>query len=344
MPESVNPQQVMQQQAGKLLALVAGFGGVKTIEMGLEQGLLAELAKHPDGLDVATLASRTKLDPAYVAVWCRCAYAAELLDADANGVYRLAPAMGTLLLDRDAPAYMGALFGVLPQPEFFDTFAQRLRSGERVWWDQFRPEFIHRAAAAGRGFYTRLVPAGLQQIPGLAERLERGGRVLELACGAGHGLARMAHAYPQCTFVGVDGDTYSLELAAKTLKDDGLASRVQLRQSTLEDFTADGEFDVVLTSISLHEARDLERVTGNVHRALAPGGFFVISDFPFPDSHEQLRTVPGRVMAGVQYFEAQINAQLLPVRAFVDLLARHGFHQVNAFTLTPLHAIIHGRK
>ena len=55
-------------------------------------------------------------------------------------------------------------------------------------------------------------------------------------------------------------------------------------QSTLEEFSASDEFDVAIINISMHECRDLEKVTSNVRSALKPGGYFVISDIPFPAS------------------------------------------------------------
>ncbi len=40
-------QQAIHQQAGKLLSQVAGYVGVRTIDIGLRFGLLEEIAKQP---------------------------------------------------------------------------------------------------------------------------------------------------------------------------------------------------------------------------------------------------------------------------------------------------------
>lgn len=336
-------QEEARHQAGKLLAMVAGHVGVRIVEMGLRLGLVERLAEQPDGLSAEALAERTGLHPFYVDVWCRAALAADVLDAG-DGTYRLAPHMATLLLDRDAPTYTGGTFTVLVQPEIFDQFASNLPTGEGTWWDRVSREFIRGVSGTGRAFYNRLIPAGLERVPGLAARLAEGAPVLELACGAGAGLVKMAAAYPGCTFVGVDGDAYSLELAQANVKEAGIEPRVELLHSTLEDFERKEAFDAAVINISMHEARDIEKVTANVHRSLRPGGWFAISDFPFPESTEGLRTVPGRVMSGIQLFEALIGDQLLPTGAFVDLLARQGFGEVDAFEITPMHVVIHGRR
>ena len=258
--------------------------------------------------------------------------------------YVLAAYLDRLLLDQDFPGYLGAMPRILELPEIFDQFAEKLPSGEQTWWDQCSPTFIQMVSATARPFYTRLIPGGLSRVPGLSDRLAQGSRVLDLACGAGVGLVRMAQTYPQTTLVGLDGDPYSLELVAERLRQAGLQDRVSLVRSTLEDMSASDEFDVVLINVSMHECRDIEKVTSNVRRALKPDGHFVISDFPFPDSTEGCRTVPARVLCGIQFFEALIGDQLLPTQAYVDLLGRHGFRNVGAFDITPVHAVTYGQR
>lgn len=49
-------------------------------------------------------------------------------------------------------------------------------------------------------------------------------------------------------------------------------------------------------------------------------------------------------MAGINFFESQIDDLLLSNSTFVDLLKKHGFQDVNAFNLTPTHSVIYGRK
>lgn len=343
-PSPEQTQQAIQQQAGKLLSQVAGYVGVRTMDIGLRLGLLAEIANHPRGLTAEALAKQTGLDPLYVQVWCRAAYASEILELGDDQAFSLAPHVDKLLLDRDFPGYIGGIPGIMVQPEIFDLFAENLPSGRRIWWDQCSPAFIQSVSETARPFYTRLIPGGFARVPGLSDRLDQGARILELACGAGVGLIRMAQTYPKSTFVGVDGDTYTLELVTDRLKEAGLQDRVSLTCSMLEEISDSEQYDVALINVSMHECRDLDKVTTNVLSALKPDGYFVISDFPFPDSTEGCRTVPARVMCGIQFFEALIDDQLLPTQAYVDLLGKHGFRNVGAFDLTPVHAVTYGQK
>jgi SAM-dependent methyltransferase len=308
MTQQASTEPEIPQQAGKLLTQIAGYVGVRTIVIGLRLGLLEEIGKHEDGITTESLAQQLSLDSFYVGVWCRSAYSAEILDLGEQDRYRLAPHMDKLLLDVNFPGHIGGVPQVMVQPEFFERFEEKLPSGDRLWWDQCSPDFIKAVSGTGRPFYNRMIPGGLAKVPGLQKRLEDGASVMELACGAGNGLAAMAKTYPNCSFEGVDGDAYSL------------------------------------INISMHECRDIDKVTSNVLKALKPDGYFVISDFPFPASAEASRTVPARVMSGIQFFEALIGDQLMPTQAFVDLLNRHGFRDVEAFEVTPVHAVTYGRK
>jgi SAM-dependent methyltransferase len=333
----------LQQQAPLVLGHAAGYACARTIAMGLRHGLVAAVAEAGEnGVGADDLADRLDLDPFYVSVWCQAAVAAGVLDRG-DGGFRTAPHMTTLLLDSSSPAYAGGLFAVFEQPELFQRFDDELASGERLWWDRCSPEWVAGVASTGTPFYLRLVPGGMSVVPGVDERLSSGARVLDMACGAGAGLQRLAETYPRATVVGVDGDRHSLDLASQRLADAGLADRVTLVHSTVEDMTVDEPVDVVINNISMHECRDIDRAAQRVRDALAPGGTFVISDFPFPDTDDGLRTAPGRVMAGIQLFEAQIDDQLVPRARYDDLLTRHGFVELGNHSLTPVHALTWGR-
>lgn len=225
----------------------------------------------------------------------------------------------------------------------FGRFEQHLATGERMWWEHTSPEWIAAVAGTGTPFYTRLVPGGLAQVPGLADQLDAGCLVVDTACGAGVGVIRLATTYPRCEILGVDGDAHSIDQARARVADAGLADRIRLVCSPLEDMALDVRADVVVNNISMHECRDIDRVAAHVKAGLRPGGWFVISDFPFPDDETALRTAAGRVMCAIQFFEAQIDDQLLPRSAYDDLLAKHGFTDVGTVSLTPMHALTFGR-
>lgn len=341
-PSSGPDQPTVPQQFGFLLTHLSGYVATRIVDIGLRSGLLEGIGTSP-GSTPGDLAARLEMDDLFVSVWCRGAFACGILERAGSG-YALAPHLGQLLLDDTSPAFAGGMFGVVGQPEMFGRFADELHTGERFWWDQTSPDWIAGVESTGRPFYTRLVPAGLAQVPGLEQVLDAGARIVDTACGAGAGVVRLATTYPRCTVVGVDGDAHSVDQARTAVKESGVADRVELVVSPLEEMVLDEPADLVVNNISMHECRDIDLVAERVRAALRPGGWFVISDFPFPDTDEALRSVPGRLMAGVQFFEAQIDDQLLPRAAYDDLLTRHGFTGLGNFDLAPVQSVTYARR
>ena len=375
---AIRPSTTLAEQAPLLLTHVAGYVAHRTAAIGLRSGLIRALADpegNAVGCTVHQLAARLRLDPFPVGVWCRAALAARLCEVateaptdgspadgtadprttlsgrasgtawpDDTTVYRLAPHIATLLTDRDHPAYLGGVVLALEQPEVFDRFESSLVTGNRMWWNDCRPEWIDSVADTGAPFYRRLIPSGLERIPGLTGLLRTGCRVLDSACGAGGGLIALAREYPRCEITGVGGDQQSLDRAQRNLGEAGLAGSVRLVHSALEDLTADEPIAVVINNISMHECRDIDGAIDRIRALLDSDGYFVISDFPFPDTVEALQSVPGRVMSGIQFFEAQIDDQLQPRAVYPALLQRKGFRDVDQFDISPVHTVTFGRK
>lgn len=331
------------EQAGALLSNAAGYVATRTIRIGLDHGLF-ELIAEQGPISSSDLAQAAGMDKLYTEVWCRSAFAAGVLEGHDAGAYTLARHIEELLLDQSSPGYVGGMFKVLTEPEIFDTFAEKFASGERIWWDQTSPAWIAAVGETGGAFNTRFIPGGVSQVPGAADRLAAGAKALELACGTGIGLVRLGTEYPNLDLVGLDGDAHSLRSAQERVDDAGMGSRVHLINSAMEDLNDEEAFDAITINVSMHECRDIDTVTAAVYRALQPGGYFLNSDFPFPESGEGLKTVPGRVMSGIQFFEALIDDQLLSVSYYLDLYDRHGFAETGVVEINPVHAITWARK
>jgi len=332
------------EQAAKVLGPLSGTATVWSLDLGLRLGIFGYLAGRPSGATSGEVATALGLDPQYTHVILRAAYAAEVLDRD-EGRYRLAEHMTTLLLDSDAPGYLGgAVRTFVALRETYLDLRSFACTGQREWWSDFDPEWIDAVAENGQTYYRRLLNVVVPQLPAVAAALERGARYLDLACGVCRGPAKVAAAFPHTTVTAVDGDLYTLEVAEREMKEKGLGDRFRFVHSMLEDLDIDGGHDLAVINISLHEARDLERAVERTHAALNPGGTFLVSEFPFPEREADCRTVPGRLMCGVQLFEAHIGCQLLPTARFVDLLERAGFREVGVIDVTPVHVVVHGTK
>lgn len=196
--------------AESVMSQLAGYVAVRTAAIGFRYGMFDRLAAHPEGMRGTALAAETDLSPPYVEVWCRAACAAGLLE-ETGSAYRLEEGAEALLLDRDSDVYLGGVLKVLVQPEMFDWFADRLPTGAQTWWNELGPGFIAAVSEVTRPAYNRLVPGALSRIAGLDEILTQGAVILDLACGSGYGLTRLAGVYPSARAAGIDGGRLFVE-------------------------------------------------------------------------------------------------------------------------------------
>lgn len=125
---------------------------------------------------------------------------------------------------------------------------------------------------------------------GLLDELELRGdeRLLDLGCGRGAVLLAGARRLPEGRAVGVDlwrGVDQSGNAQRGTSRNaeaEGVHDRVELHTGDLRDLPfGDGEFDVVLSSLAIHNIKDVEgrrRAVAEAVRVLSPGGRLVIVD------------------------------------------------------------------
>jgi hypothetical protein len=95
-----------QAQWQKVFGYILGNQAAWIADIGLKAGLFRAIAGE-EGITEEALAQRLDYKLRYVQVWCRGAYAFELLDWDERSGYRLAPHMGSLLLDPTDPQFLG---------------------------------------------------------------------------------------------------------------------------------------------------------------------------------------------------------------------------------------------
>jgi 2-polyprenyl-3-methyl-5-hydroxy-6-metoxy-1,4-benzoquinol methylase len=117
-------------------------------------------------------------------------------------------------------------------------------------------------------------------VPGLAERLAAGLQVLDVGCGRGRILHRLATLFPASRFTGIDLSEDAIAYARAE------AARLDLRNvefvvADLTDFdttAAPGRFDCITTFDAVHDqARPLNVLKG-IHRALKPEGVYLMQD------------------------------------------------------------------
>jgi tRNA (cmo5U34)-methyltransferase len=123
--------------------------------------------------------------------------------------------------------------------------------------------------------YSEIIDTLLGYLPVKAET------ILELGCGTGGLSLRLAERFPEAAFTFVDAAEDMVELTRRRLAvvAPEAVERSRFIVSRFEELeTADGEFDLVTSSFSLHHVRDKGSLLARVRRAMRSGGRLRFAD------------------------------------------------------------------
>ncbi|MGH8948216.1 MAG: SAM-dependent methyltransferase, partial [Acidimicrobiia bacterium] len=291
-------------QVSKLYDLIAGYHATHMIEIGHKLGAWAALTEVP-GLTSAELASRLATDDFYTDVLCRTAFAFEILDRDGAG-WRMGPHFEQILGDPESSFYLAAAAGVhMEVGKDYPDYLSHFREGTIRPYQEHDEAFMREVAEALKALPRIFLDLVLPQLPILGQRLEEGGRVLDVGCGGGWAVVQIAERFPGVSCLGIDVEPYSVGLAQQLISDRGLAERCEARVMTVDDLDEEGTFDVATSFLVVHEiAPDLKPgAFAAVARALKRGGYFLIFDEVYPVTDDALRTMPTRFAALAQWYE-----------------------------------------
>ena len=136
------------------------------------------------------------------------------------------------------------------------------------------------AEDSGQSVLSSLESHILPLVPGLTDQLARGIRVLDVGCGRGRILSRLAELYPRSTFLGMDLSREAIEFARAAASAKRLTN-LEFAMVDLSDFDQRAEsesFDFITTFDAVHDQAKPLNVLEGIHRALKPGGTYLMQD------------------------------------------------------------------
>lgn len=291
-PAGASPAVTADAQVARIFAWRRGFNAMHLIDIGIRLELFKALAEHP-GMTSASLAARQRLHPPYVEVWCTTACSLELLEADSEGRFHLAPFVGEILANPAHPRYLGGYvqLGTQFATDDFRQAPDAFRTGATAPFQGRSKEFAEVVAQAVAGVNVMVARKILRDVPGLAETLNAGGKLLEVGCGTGNLQIQIAQAFPAARCTGIDIDPTGLASAREAVARAGLADRVSILEGDVASTVAPESFDVVVMVEVLHEIAPAIRpaVVNGCARALRHGGWLVIVDETYPATLAEAR-------------------------------------------------------
>ncbi|WP_339782660.1 class I SAM-dependent methyltransferase [uncultured Marinobacter sp.] len=103
--------------------------------------------------------------------------------------------------------------------------------------------------------------------------------LLDFGSGTGLLLERIAHHVRKITAVDIS-PSMNKQLAEKQ---DKLACELEILQLDLESQAIEGQFDGIISSMTMHHVRDVGAMFRRFHEMVKPGGFIAISDLDKED-------------------------------------------------------------
>ena len=146
--------------------------------------------------------------------------------------------------------------------------ARRIDTGEMA-----NPEAYDAYSSLLGGLYTKIA---LEVVDSRPE-----GRMLDIGCGPGRLDVRLGVMMPSVEVTGVDVDPRMVELASANAAGAGVSRRVQFQVGDSAALPlGDDEFDLVVSTLSLHHWADPSRAFSEIYRVLKPAGEVRIYDVP----------------------------------------------------------------
>ena len=225
------------------------------------------------------IADTTGLNERYVREWLAIMVTSRFIDYDrANKTYYL-PSEHSAFLTRSASADNIATFAqyISQLGSVEDRIVECFHRGGGVPYRYFKRFHQIMAEDSGQTVVAHLIDSILPIIPGLIDALERGISVLDVGCGSGKALNRMAQVFSNSQFKGYDFSPEGISNAQ--------AEAQQLELTNIEFEVKDAatideveQYDLIATFDAIHDQAKPDVVLKNINRALRPNGFYLMQD------------------------------------------------------------------
>jgi len=267
--------------AGRFLGVLNNGGLCLMASIGHRTGLFDAMRDQPP-MTSLEIAAKAGLNERYVREWLGAMVTASVVDVDPANLTFSLPPEHSAFLTRAAAADNLAVFaqyiGLLGSVE--DDIIECFKTGGGVPYDRF-PRF-HEVMSedSGQSVVSSLETHILPLVPELSGQLASGIRVLDVGCGRGRVIIRLAELFPKSHFVGMDLSEDAIQDARAQVSARGLTN-IEFVVIDLSDFDAKAEperFDFITTFDAVHDqARPLNVLRG-IHRTLRRDGVYLMQD------------------------------------------------------------------
>jgi 2-polyprenyl-3-methyl-5-hydroxy-6-metoxy-1,4-benzoquinol methylase len=251
------------------------------ISIGHRSGLFDTMSRM-DFASSAQIAGSANLNERYTREWLGAMVTGKIVEYAAESkTYRL-PAEHAAFLTRRAGADNIGVFmqyaAVMGEVE--DDILKCFKEGGGVPYSRFHRFHEVMAEDSGQSVLSSLESHILPLVQGLTDKLKAGIKMLDVGCGSGRIINKLAALFPQTQFTGMDLSAEAIENATAEASRSGLQN-VEFVIKDLSDFhqTAPVEqYDFITTFDAIHDQGKPLNVLKGIHRALKNDGIYLMQD------------------------------------------------------------------
>jgi len=267
--------------ASNLLATLNRGALALMISVGHRTGLFDSMRGQPPATS-QEIANKAGLNERYVREWLGAMVTGGVIEVEPKTNKFVLPAEHAAFLTRVAGADNLSVFAqyisLLGSVE--DDIVECFHKGGGVPYSRF-PRF-HEVMAedSGQSVLSSLESHILPLVPGLTDKLAAGIQMLDIGCGRGRIMIRLAELFPKSRITGIDLSTEAILLAWQEAAEKKLRN-VEFIVADLSDFDTKAEreaFDLITTFDAIHDQAKPLNVLKGIHRALKPDGVYLMQD------------------------------------------------------------------
>jgi 2-polyprenyl-3-methyl-5-hydroxy-6-metoxy-1,4-benzoquinol methylase len=266
--------------ADKVYVDTAGAMAAGMAYVGTKMGLFRAMAgKGP--MRVAEVARASGLQTRYVEEWLKGMTAAGYLNYQpAAQTFALPDEHAYLLASEGSDHFMGGLFLFTPVLlSVAPKVAEAFKHGGGVRLSELGSDGVEALDWLNCGQYEqRFTSLWLNALPDVVERLQRGGRVLDVGCGAGRVSTALAKAFPQSEVIGLDPDEHSVARARATSAVAGAGANLSFVVETTDNLAANGGFDLITACDCVHDFATPQATLNEIRSLLKPDGVLFVME------------------------------------------------------------------
>lgn len=248
------------------------------VSLGHRAGLFDVMAGLPPATSEA-VAEEAGLHERYVREWLAAMVTGGIVDYDAErGTYALPPEHAAVLTRGSSPRNLAITAQWIPMlGSVEDRLLECFERGGGVPYAAFGRFQAIMAEQSEQRVAARLLESILPLVPGLEDDLRRGIDVLDVGCGSGRTLLRLARCFPQSRFRGYDLSPEAIGAARAVAAEEGLGNLVfELRDAA--DLREREAYELVTAFDTLPAQARPEKVLEGIARALRPDGALLVQD------------------------------------------------------------------